>query len=83
MLKTASKDLFSHLEFWWERRDIGRALFTAWLPAGNEVPGMSELNGYWPSPEREPDLEGLVAAQLKAVSAAEPVAEAMPLLKSI
>jgi hypothetical protein len=78
MIQEQYRRAMDHLEAWWNHQDIGRALFDAVIPIG---PAPEEnLNRYWPSPQADPDIAGLVEAQLARAAAAEPLAEHLPIL---
>ncbi|MBN1942974.1 MAG: hypothetical protein JW849_06735 [Phycisphaerae bacterium] len=79
-MNNSHNPIFENLTAWWNHQDIGRALVRAHYP----IPGRSNakkinMNSYWPSPDGEPDIDGLVQAQVHGVrhGTLNPICEAL------
>jgi hypothetical protein len=67
-MNNSHNPIFENLTAWWNHQDIGRALFVAYYPIpGRNDAGKINLNSYWPSPDCEPDIDGLVQSQVHGV----------------
>lgn len=79
-MKECYDQVFNNITAWWHCKDIGRALFEGFRVEDGRCPNWKKLNRYWPSPDNQPDIDGLANLQMQELNKMCPVGDALPML---